>query len=183
MGGCGRRQGASGSGFRTEVGLGRSPHPPPPPTPPHTGLQPSSSVRSQPPPCLGDLLPVPPAPDLSTDCPPTAFPPAGLDPRLPELVQAGHTHTHTHTHSLQCVCVFLQEGHGRRGVAGHVLVGEVHELVDEGRQVAGRLSVALQSGSRVLTAAAPPPCPPHLPWRPQDGPPDASNATACRPPR
>lgn len=74
-----------------------------------------------------------------------------------------------HTHSLQCVRVFLQEGHSRWGVAGHVLVGEVHELVDEGRQVAGRLPVALQSSSLVFTARAPPPCPPHLP-RSQDGP-------------
>lgn len=70
-------------------------------------------------------------------------------------------------HSLEHVRVLLQEGDGRRRVAGDVLVGEVHELADEGRQVARGLPVVLQgdaargdlSASRVPETEPLCPCP------------------------
>lgn len=54
----------------------------------------------------------------------------------------------TRAHSLERVRVLLQEGDSRRGIVGDVLVGELHELADEGGQVAGGLPVVLRGGSR-----------------------------------
>ena len=45
--------------------------------------------------------------------------------------------------SLEGLCVLLQEGHGCWCAAGHILVDELHELADEGGQVAGGLPVVL----------------------------------------
>lgn len=57
-------------------------------------------------------------------------------------------------HSLQHVGVLLQEGDGRWRTAGDILVGELHELADEGGQVAGGLSVVLQRGGGQRGASA-----------------------------
>lgn len=50
--------------------------------------------------------------------------------------------------------MFLQEGDGCRGVAGDIFVRELHELADEGGQVAGGLSVVLQKRSSHATLQA-----------------------------
>lgn len=57
--------------------------------------------------------------------------------------------------------MLLKEGHRGRGAAGYVLVDELHELADEGGQVAGGLPVVLKmgtvtQGSAVLVLAQPP---------------------------
>lgn len=50
-------------------------------------------------------------------------------------------------HSLEHVRVLLQEGDGCGGVAGDVLVGELHELANEGGQVARGLPVVLRGAA------------------------------------
>lgn len=77
-------------------------------------------------------------------------------------------------HSLERVSVLLQEGGGCRRVAGDVLVGELHELVEEGGQVARGLPVVLQRDRRAMqssepdTPTQPPASQPHEgPWAPR----------------
>ena len=91
------------------------------------------------------LQPCRPGPRRRGQCP--SPPPRPLGAPSPERHHDGTRPERSRArcaHSLERVRVFLQEGDGGRGVAGDILVGELHELADEGGQVAGGLPVVLQ---------------------------------------